>query len=57
MAGSKQSLYLSSTIIALGVVMTTSLAVTAKPIGLVFIAIGGIFFILSMKKKKEEDKR
>jgi hypothetical protein len=42
-------------IIALGVVFSTTLADSIGSIGTVFIAVGGLFFIIGMKKKRDSD--
>ena len=53
---SKNTIYFGIIIIALGIVVTSAMEGIPRPLGLVFIGIGGIFFILGMKKKKEEDR-
>ena len=40
-------------IISLGIIITTTLDETLASLGVVFIAIGGFFFIVAMKKKKD----
>jgi len=39
---------------AFGVIISTTLNEQIKPMGIVIIAIGGIFFIISLKKKNEQ---
>lgn len=41
--------------IALGVVFSTSLEETSGSLGVVLIALGGLFFIIAMKKKRDAD--
>jgi hypothetical protein len=53
--GHKQYLFLSATIIAIGITFTTILKHTVGTIGLVFIAIGGLLFIIGMRKKQKEE--
>ncbi|MEN8186270.1 MAG: hypothetical protein ABFR05_03970 [Bacteroidota bacterium] len=56
--GHKQYLFLSAVIIALGITFTTTMNDTVGSIGIVFIAIGGLLFIIGMNlKKKEEQKK
>ena len=55
--GHKRYLFISATIIALGITFTTILKDTVGAIGIVFIAIGGLLFIIGMRKKQEEDKK
>lgn len=52
-SASKRRIYLGIILIALGIVMNTTLRVGS--IGTVMIAVGGLFFIAGMAKKKEED--
>lgn len=51
----KRFIFLGITIIALGVVFNTSLKDTAATLGTVLIAVGGLFFIIGMSKKRKED--
>lgn len=48
-------IFLSITLVAVGITMTAVLE-NMKPMGTVLIAIGGLFLIIGMKKKKDEDK-
>lgn len=49
----KNILYISSIVIALGIVIGTTLNEGFRPLGVVFIAVGGLLFIIGMKRKKE----
>lgn len=49
-------IYLGIVVIALGIVFTTSLRETAGYFGNVLVAIGGLFFIIGMSKKKRSEK-
>lgn len=42
-------------IIALGITFSTSLKESVGSLGTVFIAVGGLFFIVGMSKKRKED--
>lgn len=53
----KKLIYLASIIIALGVILISILNESKRPIGVVMIAIGGLFFIIGMNKKQKEDKK
>ena len=53
----KQYLYLSAIIIALGIAFTTIFNDTVGSIGIIFIVIGGLFFIIGIRKKRNQDKR
>jgi Sec-independent protein secretion pathway component TatC len=53
----KQYLYLSAIIIALGITFTTIFNDTVGIIGIIFIVIGGLFFVIGMSKKRNQDKR
>jgi len=55
--GYKRHLFLSSVIIALGITFTTTLKDTVGSVGIVFIAVGGLFFIIGMNKKRKEDEQ
>ncbi len=50
----KRAIILSIILITHGVVLMN--AISAPSVGVVFIAVGGLFFILGMSRKKEEDK-
>jgi len=53
--GHKQYMYLSAILIALGITFTTIINDTVGAIGIVFIAIGGLLFIIGIRKKKEDE--
>jgi len=53
----KHYLYLSAIITALGITFTTIFNDTVGIIGIIFIVIGGLFFIIGMSKKRNQDKR
>jgi hypothetical protein len=56
MEGYKRIFLVGLIVIALGVIFSTTLRDTLGPLGIVFIAIGGLLFIASMsRKRKEED--
>jgi Sec-independent protein secretion pathway component TatC len=55
--GYRRYLYISANIIAIGITLTTLLKDTVGSIGVVFIAIGGLFFIIGMRKKQKEDEQ
>ena len=57
MEDSKKKIYMGIIIIALGIVMTSAMEGIPRPLGLVLIGIGGVFFILGVKKKKAEEKK
>lgn len=52
--GYKRKLYFGIILIALGVVMNTSLNTS---LGTVMLAIGGLFFIIGMRDKRREDEK
>jgi len=52
--GHKQYLYASTIIIALGITFTTIMKDPIGSIGIIFIMIGGLFFIVGMNKKRKE---
>jgi predicted membrane channel-forming protein YqfA (hemolysin III family) len=53
--GHKRSLFLSAVMVALGITFTTIMKDTLGLVGIVFIAVGGFFFIVGMSKKRKED--
>lgn len=55
MKGYKRIVYIGMIVIALGITLSTALSEDVRPIGIVFIAIGGLLFISGMNRKKEED--
>ena len=44
-------------IIALGITFSSALKDTVGSLGTVFIAVGGLFFIIGMNMKRKEDER
>ena len=52
----KRYIFIGITIIALGVTFSASLKDTVGSLGIVFIAVGGLFFILGMSYKKKADR-
>lgn len=55
--GYKRPLFLGAVFIALGVTFSTTLKETVGSLGTVFIAVGGLFFIIGMSKKRKEDEQ
>lgn len=55
--GYKRSLFLSAVMVALGITFTTIMKDTLGSVGIVFIAVGGFFFIVGMSKKRKEDEK
>jgi hypothetical protein len=53
----ERPLFLSAVIIALGITLTTVLKDTLGSVGIVFIAVGGLFFIIGMNKKRKKDEQ
>lgn len=49
----KRYFFLAIIFIALGVTFSTSLKENAGSLGTVFIAVGGLFFIIGMSKKQK----
>ena len=56
LSGYKGILFLAIIIISLGVVISTTLGEHLGSLGIVFIAIGGLLFILGMKRKNSVEK-
>ncbi|WP_201327422.1 hypothetical protein [Thermotomaculum hydrothermale] len=52
----RRMLFLGIVLIALGVIFTTTLSSKFGSLGIVFIALGGLFFIIGMNKKNKEEK-
>ena len=50
----KRIFFLGIILIALGITLTTTLSEATRPIGVVFIAVGGLFFIIAMSRKKKD---
>ena len=53
----KRYIFIGIIIIALGVTFSTTLKESVGSIGTVFIAVGGLFFIIGMSKKLKGDER
>ncbi len=51
----KRYIFIAIIIISLGITFNTTLKDTAGSLGTVFIAVGGLFFIIGMSKKRNED--
>lgn len=51
----KRLIYIASIIVAFGVVLTTTLKGTIQPVGIIMIGVGGLFFIVGMNKKRQEE--
>ena len=52
----RRAFFISIILIAAGVSLNTLIKENVSAIGTVFIAIGGLFFIISMARKKNEEK-
>ena len=55
MTGYRRTLFIGMIVIALGIVLSTTLGEKVGSIGIVIIAIGGLLFIIGMTRKKRED--
>ena len=55
--GYKKFVFVGIILIALGVNFSTTLSDSVGSLGTVFIALGGLFFIIGMKQKKDKDSR
>ena len=53
----KKFIFMGIIIIALGVTFSATLKDTVGSLGTVFIAVGGLFFIIGMSKKRKEDEQ
>lgn len=53
----KKFIFAGITIIALGVTFSTSLKDSAGSLGIVLIAVGGLFFIVGMHRKKAAEEK
>ncbi len=51
----KTTFYISLILIALGVTASTAMKDNSGSLGTVMIAVGGLFLIISMAKKRKED--
>ncbi len=56
MAVYRRIIYLALVLTALGITSSTLLADAARPLGVVLVAVGGLFFIVGMPRKKTADK-
>jgi len=52
----KKFIFAGILVIALGITFSTSLSDNFGSLGTVFIAVGGLMFIIGMSKKPKEDK-
>ena len=50
-------IFIGMVIISLGITFSTALKDSVGALGTVFLAIGGLFFIIGMRLKKEEDSK
>jgi len=53
----RKFIFIGIIIIALGITFSTSLKDSVGSLGTVFIAVGGLFFIIGMSKKRKEDEQ
>ena len=53
----RRYIFIGIIIIVLGIVFTTTLKDTAGSLGTVFVAVGGLFFIIGMSEKRKESER
>jgi hypothetical protein len=53
--GYKRTIYVAIIVIAFGVLFSTTMSDSLGGIGTVFIAIGGLLFIVGMNNKRTED--
>jgi len=53
----KKFIFIGIITIALGVTFSTTLKESVGSLGIVFIAVGGLFFIIGMSKKHKEVER
>ena len=51
----RRALFISIILITVGIVLNTLIKENVTAIGTVFIAVGGLFFIISMAKKKSQE--
>ena len=51
----KRAILLGIILIALGVTFSTTMADSVGSIGTVFIALGGLFFIIGMSRKRQQE--
>ena len=53
----RRFIFIGIIIIALGITFTTTLKDTVGLLGTVLVAVGGLFFIIGMSKKRKEDEQ
>jgi len=53
----RKFIFIGIIIIALGITFSTTLRDTVGSIGIVFIAVGGLLFIIGISKKRKEDEQ
>lgn len=53
----KRFIFIGIIVIALGVTFSTTLKESVGSLGTVFIAVGGLLFIIGMSMKRKEDER
>ena len=53
----KRYIFIGMVIISLGITFSTALKDSVGALGTVFLAIGGLFFIIGMRIKKEEESK
>ncbi|OZV70114.1 hypothetical protein [Winogradskyella aurantia] len=53
----RRFIFIGIIIIALGITFTTTLKDTVGSLGTVLVAVGGLFFIIGMSKKRKEDEQ
>jgi hypothetical protein len=51
----KRFIFIAILIVALGITFSTTMNDSLGSLGTVFIAVGGLFFIIGMRKKGKED--
>lgn len=52
----RKYIFMGIIIISLGIVFSTALKDSVGSLGTVFVAVGGLFFIIGMNLKRKEDK-
>tara|TARA_Y100001934_G_scaffold112597_1_gene137756 strand:- start:185 stop:379 length:195 start_codon:yes stop_codon:yes gene_type:complete len=53
----RKFIFIGIIIIVLGITFSTTMKDTFGSLGTVFIAVGGLFFIIGMSKKRKEDEQ
>ncbi|ODS29701.1 MAG: hypothetical protein SCARUB_05196 [Candidatus Scalindua rubra] len=53
----RKFIFIGIIIIVLGITFSTTMKDTVGSLGIVFIAVGGLFFIIGMSKKRKEDEQ